>query len=193
MKQTSYLRTEAKGFTLIELLVVIAIIGVLAAVVLLAINPAEMLRRGRDSTRMNDMVTLRKAIDGVFAQGGSWTATAGCVTAACASGTGTARAVDGTGYIPMVLNEYLSTLPADPRQGQTGSAINGVSAAATSITDTPASGFIYEFRRTGDLYEIRTMLESTNNWQRATTDGGDDNGAATTPAYFEVGTSLTIM
>jgi len=51
------------GFTLIELLVVIAIIGVLAAVVLLAINPAKMLRQGRDSNRQSDLTTLRKAID----------------------------------------------------------------------------------------------------------------------------------
>ncbi len=50
-----------KGFTLIELLVVIAIIAILAVVIVLTINPAELLRQGRDVTRVSDMGTLNKA------------------------------------------------------------------------------------------------------------------------------------
>jgi len=41
-----------KGFTLVELLVVIAILGILAVVVLVAINPGEQIARGRDSARV---------------------------------------------------------------------------------------------------------------------------------------------
>jgi prepilin-type N-terminal cleavage/methylation domain-containing protein len=40
------------GFTLIELLIVIAILGVLAVVVLVAINPIEQLARTRDGGRL---------------------------------------------------------------------------------------------------------------------------------------------
>lgn len=47
-----------KGFTLIELLIVIAVLGVLAAVVLAAINPLEQLRRGRDSGRLSSVSQL---------------------------------------------------------------------------------------------------------------------------------------
>jgi hypothetical protein len=93
----------------------------------------------------------------------------------------------------MVLTDYLSTLPIDPRQDQAGRAINGTSANANATVNTPPGGFRYEFSRNGDLYEIRTMLESTQNFQRATQDGGNNNGGANTPAYFEVGTDLSIL
>ncbi len=51
-----------KGFTLIELLVVIAIIAILAVVVVLTLNPAEMMRRARDSNRASDLGMIKTAI-----------------------------------------------------------------------------------------------------------------------------------
>ncbi len=56
------LLTSKKGFTLIELLVVIAVIGVLAAIVLLAINPVEQLARGRDANRISAVEGLGKSM-----------------------------------------------------------------------------------------------------------------------------------
>ncbi|KKW46832.1 MAG: hypothetical protein A3A43_01765 [Candidatus Liptonbacteria bacterium RIFCSPLOWO2_01_FULL_56_20] len=53
---------EARGFTLIELLIVIAIVTILAVVVVVALNPAELLRQARDSNRVSDLATLRSAI-----------------------------------------------------------------------------------------------------------------------------------
>src|SRR6185295_4958783 len=55
-------RTNRKGFTLIELLVVIAIIAILSVVVILTLNPAELLKQARDSNRISDMATLKSAI-----------------------------------------------------------------------------------------------------------------------------------
>lgn len=51
-----------KGFTLIELLIVMAILGVLAVVVLVAINPAEQLARARDSGRISAANQLGRAL-----------------------------------------------------------------------------------------------------------------------------------
>ena len=55
-----------KGFTLIELLIVIAVLGVLAAVVLVAINPLEQLARGRDSGRKTTVGQLKNAAQAFY-------------------------------------------------------------------------------------------------------------------------------
>ncbi|MCK9187118.1 MAG: prepilin-type N-terminal cleavage/methylation domain-containing protein, partial [Candidatus Colwellbacteria bacterium] len=51
------------GFTLVELLIVIAILAVLAAAVVIVLNPAELLAQARDSQRITDMKTLKDSID----------------------------------------------------------------------------------------------------------------------------------
>ncbi len=57
---------QKKGFTLIELLVVIAIVGVLAAVVLIAINPARRLAQARDAGRKSDISQIATAITAFY-------------------------------------------------------------------------------------------------------------------------------
>lgn len=52
---------SAKGFTLIELLIVIAILGILSAVLLVAINPAEQTARSRDAGRISSTEQLGRA------------------------------------------------------------------------------------------------------------------------------------
>ncbi len=55
-----------KGFTLIELLIVIAILGVLAVVVLVAINPVQQLARTRDAGRISTVSQLGHAVEAYF-------------------------------------------------------------------------------------------------------------------------------
>ncbi len=69
-----------KGFTLIELLVVIAVLGVLATVVIAAINPFQQLMKGRDSARLNITASMGQAMlayatannGGFIAQSATW-------------------------------------------------------------------------------------------------------------------------
>jgi len=56
------INTNKNSFTLIELLVTIAILAVLAIAVVLVINPQELIKQGRDSTRLTDLGNINKAL-----------------------------------------------------------------------------------------------------------------------------------
>lgn len=60
----------SKGFTLIELLIVIAVLGVLAAVILIAIDPLEQIARGRDAGRKSSVGQLGRALQAYFTSKG---------------------------------------------------------------------------------------------------------------------------
>ncbi len=160
-----------KGFTLVELLVVVAIIAVLAGVVIVAINPAALLQKSRDATRLQDVENIHKAMSLALADGEiTLTATGTCSTCDSASGT---QAVDGTGWVKFAiptgktgLAKYLPSLPTDPLNTATN---------------------VYTYGATATGYELNTVLESVDNAAKMSTDGG--NAAA----VWEVGTSLTVL
>jgi len=171
-----------KGFTLIELLVVIAILGILATLVVLAINPAEIQKKGRDATRLSDLATIRKAIDLSIADGKTIPGTVAVPFTGVS--TGTRNASDPTNYVGMDVSKYLSVLPVDPRQSATDATL--LSDGTTSIA---AGGMVYSFKSNGKTYEINAYLESTDNAPVASNDGG------TSATVYEIGTNagLTLI
>ncbi len=77
---------SSKGFTLIELLIVIAILGVLAAGVLVAIDPVEQLARGRDTGRKSAVTQLGRALQAYYTSNSVYPVTAGWNTTLVNSG-----------------------------------------------------------------------------------------------------------
>jgi len=51
-----------KGFILLELLIVIAILAILTTVIILVLNPAEALRKTRDTQRVTDLDNLKTVL-----------------------------------------------------------------------------------------------------------------------------------
>lgn len=111
MKQRSH-----AGFTLIELIVVMGIIAVLAAIVIIAVNPARQLAQARNSTRSSDVSTIHKAINqyrtanaGALPPGLTTTPKAICKgPSGCA-----ADAIDFSVLVPT----YITDVPRDPVGG----------------------------------------------------------------------------
>lgn len=172
------MKKSARGFTLVELLVVIAIIGILAAVVMLIINPLELTRRSRDAARMQDLANLQQAIN-VAAQEATDSGTdilcVGGLTGGFCSGntagaTATTRNSNGTGWVKVNLSAQQSvsvpTLPIDPNNTGTN---------------------IYTYKSDGVTWEMNAVMESLQYLDKMKNDGGNDE------AIYEVGSKLTLI
>ncbi|KKR56461.1 MAG: hypothetical protein UU05_C0035G0006 [Candidatus Curtissbacteria bacterium GW2011_GWA1_40_47] len=67
-KKVGLLRLKLQNsFTLIELLIVIAILGILAAAVLVTVNPSKRAAQARDAQRKNDISAIANALIGYYA------------------------------------------------------------------------------------------------------------------------------
>ena len=172
-----------RGFTLIELLVVIAILAILATITVVVLNPAELLRQARDSTRISELGSLRSAIALYLASqnSGLTNAVLRCTAGPCTGGTSsTVVAVDVTGWVNVNFTlipggSPLATLPLDP----VNSAALWYSYAASSTTN------VFEFN--AQMESIRYSAGGSDDVEANTADGG--NGAN----CYEIGTTLTLI
>jgi len=145
-----------KGFTLIELLVVVAIIAILALIVLLALNPVEMARRSRDSRRLSDLGTLRRAIDLSLADGEALPIIADMTVDTNVDVTNFGGSMD--------IGKYLSVAPQDPVNDGSGDLIQTTTGVCPDGKAQVAKNAMnYKFNSNGDVYVLSTRLESTDN------------------------------
>ncbi len=109
------------GFTLIEILVVIGIIAVLAAVVLVAINPSRQFMLARDSQRVSNVEAILNAVGQNIAEH-KGLFTCGTQVVTIPSQAEDISSAGGTGILglpsfdlaPCVVPAYISALPFDP-------------------------------------------------------------------------------
>jgi len=184
----------AKGFTLIELLVVIAIVTILSVVLIVTLNPAQLLRQSRDSVRISDLAALKSSISLYIVEvasssiatnsstcyahaSSSVAASSGCggrYTTATTVSTSSSRVVTGSGWIPVnfaAINAGppLSVLPVDP--------INNASYFYSYAADT-----------TNVTFELDAKMESTRYSSGGSGDVESTDGG-TSSTLYEVGTA----
>jgi len=197
-KTTLSYHHNSSSFTLIELLIVIAILAVLMSVAVVAINPAEIMKKSRDTKRFNDIANLRDLI--LFAN------SEGLLNSTVCDGTkiyvslplstplsntnlpagvswvqvseDNLRKSNGTGWIPLNLgNIYgvsMSTLPVDPQN---------------TLNDSLYYTFYCNPQRQYILtsyMESKTFGPKGNETSKTNKDGGPD------PYLYEVGNNLFI-
>lgn len=181
-------RKYTKGFTLVELLVVIAIVAILAGALFLVINPAEILRKGRDTKRMSELQELNKALAAAMANSSSFSLVARTDNS-CSNNSNARSSAGGNGsYIQYsstpagALQSFLPILPIDPRNGQT--------------VTTGLQYCYYFWANAQNQWEINALMESADGAESARNDGGSSNDCTTIPSSscrFEVGTLLNVI
>jgi prepilin-type N-terminal cleavage/methylation domain-containing protein len=165
------------GFTLIELLVVIAIIAILSVVVILTLNPSELLKQSRDANRVSDLATMNTALGIYAAQSGSSFGSSSVVYVSIPDPTATSTAGDqcqGLGLPALsASSSYFcaasSTARANNGQGWLPvnfSSLSGGSPLGSlpiDPTNATSSNNFYTYTTNGSQYIVTGIPESQKN------------------------------
>lgn len=185
-----------KGFTLVELSVVIAVVAIVGGVLIAVINPTELVKHSRDSTRLTQAAELNKAVSlfrlekptasigesgVVYVSIPDSSATCSGIASQlpslakgwqyrCAPNQNTKK-TDGTGWIPidfasLPAGSPFAELPVDPSNS--------------------AMQKLFFAYAVGNGYVITAALESERFQAEAVNDGGSDNNR------IEMGSNLAL-
>ncbi len=192
---------------MIELLVVFAVIAILAVVAVILINPGELLKQSRDSTRLNGLQALDLAITNYKTSNGAGslgtvsttyisipdptaTSTAGdqCQGLGmpalpsgwvyhCAASS-TYKLMNGKGWVPLNLTNTAGA--------------NLLGTLPVDPTNTTSSGYYYTYVTDGTNFELNNIMESAKYSLNGSNDKVSTDGGIL-PDTYEVGSSLALM
>jgi len=185
---------QVNGFTLLELLIVVGILGILASVVVLVLNPAEIIKRAQDGKRLSDIGSLNDSINLFKVDEGTGYGDVNTVyisipdtSATCANLTllslpggwsyacateANLRNTDGTGWVPVDFSSISTGAP--------------ISKLPIDSANDDGGELYYSYVADSAEWELNTNLLSEQQLGKETSDGGDD------PAKYEKGTNLTL-
>lgn len=135
-----------KGFTLLEILLVIAAIGILAAIVIVAINPNRQLAQARDAERSSEINTLYKALNQYLIDNGEYPSevagiAGGTYGEVCAEGVSLTDCQNaGLIYLGDLVPDYIAGIPSDPQTSGNSAGyhihVSPASASAIAVLET---------------------------------------------------------
>lgn len=141
------------GFTLIELLVVIGILGILLAIVLIAINPARQFAQANNTARQSDITTILNAIHQYSADNkGDLTKLNIPLFDSGKANNGALEISDGgVNICSFIVPTYVAALPTDPADPTKGLQIpaGDSSKAANTCTGTYSTQYFVVKDSTG--------------------------------------------
>jgi prepilin-type N-terminal cleavage/methylation domain-containing protein len=186
-------RSNKKGFTIFEILIVIFLIGILSAILFFAFNSLDVIKRARDSKRINDLQALNSAIqilinqnpDVFLGEENIIYLSLPDTSSNCSSylsklpplyspfsyrcvNSNDFRKINGQGWLPLNFSNLLlgiSSLPIDPLNN---------------------SDYFYAYTKKGNKYKITARMESENFALMMVNDGGIE------PLLYEIGSDLKI-
>lgn len=123
------------GFTLIELLVVIGILGILLAIVLIAINPARQFAQADNTKRASDANTIINAIHQYAADNRGVLPPGMPAKSDTAAAVEIKKAAGGADICADISSTYVSALPVDPKvDGGAGKGVAVLDCSSTYLT-----------------------------------------------------------
>ncbi len=191
-----------RGFTLIELLIVIGILAILATIVILILNPAQILAQARDSQRLSDLGSVKSAI--VLYQSTATSTNISATTTAtlssvagvpcpftapsvslCAGAYSALQAATGTQVTGVPIGQVQPWVPIAFTQTSGGSSIPALPLDPLNIFTYDATNPYY-YAYVGDnnakTFKVEGHLESVKYQPLMTQDGGTQNTCTTSGA-----------